>query len=331
MSKLIVVIGATGTQGGSVVDTFLGETGWKIRGLTRNANSASAQNLKDKGVHEVVAANLDDVDSLVEAFKGAHTVFSVTDFWGLYSNPSNHEKAAAAGKAGNVYVAGVEIQQGKNVFDAAAKTDGLERLIFSGLSNATKWSKGKYPHVYHFDSKALAAEYGQKTYPDLWKKTSILQVGFYLNNVLTSPWMKPQKDENGVYVFSFSIPATVKLPLIATEEDTGPFTKALVEAAPEKNLIAYRAWQTMDEFLDIIRQVKGVKAVNKQLPSGTEWEAVPEELREELSENASYFEEFGYEGRDDPSLVHPKDLGVDVQLPSVADWVQKQDWSSVFT
>ena len=193
MAKLIVVIGATGTQGGSVVDTFLGESGWKIRALTRNASSASAQKLKAKGVHEVVAATLDDPTSLVEAFKGAHTVFSVTDFWGLYYNPSNNEKAAATGEAKNIWAAKYEEQQGKNVFDAAAKTEGLERLIFSGLSNATKWSKGKYSHVYHFDSKALAAEYGEATYPDLWKKTSILQVGFYLSNLLLYPFMKPQK------------------------------------------------------------------------------------------------------------------------------------------
>jgi hypothetical protein len=111
-----------------------------------------------------------------------------------------------------------------------------------------------------------------------------------------------------VYVFSYNIPTTVKLPLVAAEEDTGPFTKALVEVAPGKNLIAYRAWMTMDEYLDIIRQVTGVKAINKQLPADTHWEAIPEELREEMTDNAKYFEEFGYEGRDDPSLVHPKDV-----------------------
>ena len=193
MSKLIVVLGATGTQGGSVVNTFLQEPGWKIRALTRNTSSASAQKLKEKGVHDIVAASLDDPASLVVAFKGAHTVFSVTDFWGPYFNPANTEKASDAGVAKNVWAGKYEEQQGKNVFDAAAKTEGLQRLIFSGLSNATKWSKGKYPHVYHFDSKARAAEYGQATYPELWKKTSILQVGFYLSNSLLFPYMKPKK------------------------------------------------------------------------------------------------------------------------------------------
>jgi hypothetical protein len=206
MSKLIVVLGATGTQGGSVVNTFLDLPGWKIRALTRNANSAAAQKLKDKGVHEVVSATLDDVASLVEAFKGAHTVFSVTDFWGMYYDPANSDKAAATGQPKNVWAAKIEEQQGKNVFDAAAKTEGLERLIFSGLSNATKWSKGKYPHVYHFDSKAHAAEYGQAKYPDLWAKTSILQVGFYLSNLITYPFMRPQKVRGASVAYKLLFP-----------------------------------------------------------------------------------------------------------------------------
>ncbi|ETI20300.1 hypothetical protein G647_08334 [Cladophialophora carrionii CBS 160.54] len=331
MSKLIVVLGATGTQGGSVVDTFLGQSGWKIRALSRNANGAAAQKLKEKGVHEVVTATLDEVASLTEAFKGAHTVFSVTDFWGLYRDPSNTEKAAATGLPKNVWAARVEEQQGKNVFDAAAHTAGLERLVFSGLSHATKWSRGKYSHVYHFDAKARAAEYGREKHVELWAKTSILQVGFYLSNLSTSPFMRPRKDENGVYVLPHNFPMAVKLPLIATEEDTGPFTRALVEVAPGKNLIAYRAWMTLDEYLDIIRRVTGVKAVSKQVPLDASSGSIPEELVAELTDNANYFEEFGYEGRDDPTLVHPKDLGVDVQLPSVEDWVKKQDWSSVFT
>lgn len=86
---------------------------------------------------------------------------------------------------------------------------------------------------------------------------------------------------------------------------------ALVEVAPKQNLIAYRAWMTMDEYLEIICQVLGVKAFNKQLPADAKWEAIPDELVEELSDNSKYFEEFGYEGRDDPSLVHPKDVSSD--------------------
>ena len=182
-SKLIVVLGATGNQGGSVVETFLKEPGWTVRGLTRNASSPAAQKLKEKGV-EVVTAELSDTASLESAFQGAYAVFSVSDFWTLYANlqpPSN------------VKAYDLELQQGKNVFDAASRTTGLERLIVSSISDCTKWSKGKYKHVYHFDSKAHAVEYGKTTYPELWKKTSVLQAGFFLSNFLTSPFLTPRK------------------------------------------------------------------------------------------------------------------------------------------
>jgi hypothetical protein len=64
--------------------------------------------------------------------------------------------------------------------------------VFSSLSDATKWSRGKYTHVYHFDSKAKAEAYGRETYPELWKKTSILQAGFFLSNYLSLPIFQVQ-------------------------------------------------------------------------------------------------------------------------------------------
>ena len=86
-----------------------------------------------------------------------------------------------------------ELQQGKNVFAAAAQTAGLEKLIFSALSYATKWSKGKYQHVYHFDSEARAVEFARSSYPDLMKKTSLIQLGLYLSNMQRMPQYKPTK------------------------------------------------------------------------------------------------------------------------------------------
>lgn len=77
-----------------------------------------------------------------------------------------------------------EIQQNKNIIDAAAKVETLERFIFSSLPNTEKLSGGKYSHVHQFDEKAIAEEYGKTTYPELWKKTSVLYAGFFLENYL---------------------------------------------------------------------------------------------------------------------------------------------------
>jgi hypothetical protein len=65
---IAVIIGATGGQGGSVVDSFLKDGKYQVRAVTRNVNSANAQALHKRGV-EVVTADLNDQASLIQAFK----------------------------------------------------------------------------------------------------------------------------------------------------------------------------------------------------------------------------------------------------------------------
>ena len=68
MSKTIVILGATGKQGGSVVDVFLNVPTFKVRAVTRNATSPAALALRDRGV-EVFQGDAMDEASLVHAFK----------------------------------------------------------------------------------------------------------------------------------------------------------------------------------------------------------------------------------------------------------------------
>jgi uncharacterized protein YbjT (DUF2867 family) len=109
MSKLIVVIGATGKQGGSVLASLLADSSaseqFKYRGVTRDTSKPAAQALAKQGV-EMVAADLDNKASLVKAFKGAYGVFAVTDFWATMDK-------------------GAEVQQGKNLADAAKVSNTL--------------------------------------------------------------------------------------------------------------------------------------------------------------------------------------------------------------
>jgi uncharacterized protein YbjT (DUF2867 family) len=72
MSKLLTVVGATGTQGLSLINAALKDGTYKIRGLTRNPNSEKAAALSKRGV-EVVKADINDGESLVEAFKVCST------------------------------------------------------------------------------------------------------------------------------------------------------------------------------------------------------------------------------------------------------------------
>ena len=101
--KIIAVIGATGAQGGGLVRAILADADGEFtaRAVTRNVESDKARALAEAGA-EVVAADLDDVDSLERAFAGAHGVFCVTNFWEHFSP----EK---------------ELQQAKNLAQAAKR------------------------------------------------------------------------------------------------------------------------------------------------------------------------------------------------------------------
>ena len=184
-SPLLVVLGATGNQGGSVIAHYLSlsPSPYALRAVTRDIFSAKAVSLASQGV-EVVAGDFDNPHSLDAAFNGASVIFSVTDFLQSMFNPSLRREAAASNAEIGFYIRDYEAQQNKNIIDAAAQVNTLERFIYSSLPNTNKLSKGKYVHVYHCDGKAIAEEYCKSTYPKLWEKTSVFYAAFYLENYI---------------------------------------------------------------------------------------------------------------------------------------------------
>ncbi|MGE5247644.1 MAG: NmrA family NAD(P)-binding protein, partial [Verrucomicrobiota bacterium] len=84
--KIIAVVGATGAQGSGLCRAILEDKGgeFAVRALTRNTRSDKAKELERLGA-EVVAADVDDVGSLTQAFRGAHGAFCVTFFWEHFS------------------------------------------------------------------------------------------------------------------------------------------------------------------------------------------------------------------------------------------------------
>jgi uncharacterized protein YbjT (DUF2867 family) len=114
--KTIAVVGATGAQGGGLVRAILSDvnSGFTARALTRNVNSDKATALAKLGA-DVVAADLDEIESLRRAFEGAYGAFCVTNFWEHFSP----EK---------------ELAQATNMA-RAAKEAGLEHVIWSTLED----------------------------------------------------------------------------------------------------------------------------------------------------------------------------------------------------
>ena len=117
--RVIAVVGATGAQGGGLVRAILNDKNgpFTARAITRKVNSDKAKVLVDAGA-EVVAADLDDVKSLRQAFEGAHGVFCVTNFW-------EHFKPEK------------EISQARNMAQAA-KDAGVHHVIWSTLEDTRK-------------------------------------------------------------------------------------------------------------------------------------------------------------------------------------------------
>jgi uncharacterized protein YbjT (DUF2867 family) len=200
--KIIAVVGATGAQGGGLVRAILNDKSslFAARALTRDVNSDKARALAAEGA-EIVAADLDDLESLKRAFAGAHGVYCVTFFWAHFSP----EKEIAGARA----------------MAQAAKRTGVHHVIWSTFEDTRKWVPlsddrmptlmGKYK-VPHFDSKAEA----NTVFTELGVPTTFLLTSFYWENLIYFG-MGPKKRPDGTLAFTLPM-GDKKLPGIASED-----------------------------------------------------------------------------------------------------------------
>lgn len=144
---------------------------------------------------QIYQGDANNTDSIKAAVEGADIVFGNTVFSDALVNDQSVDLVhLKPGQSTREMSYELELQQGKNIADAVASVGGLERFIWSSLSNASKWSKGEYKGVYHFDSKANVVDYIKEKYPELAKKMSILQMGLFMTNwkwgQAAVPWEK---------------------------------------------------------------------------------------------------------------------------------------------
>ncbi|KAL5340205.1 hypothetical protein BJX70DRAFT_361819 [Aspergillus crustosus] len=143
--------------------------------------------------------------------------------------------------------------------------------------------------------------------------------------------MQPKITANGVAQFVGHLDPDLKLPFIAAEEDTGPIVRALVQEPAGKNPIGYREWSSLRGLSEAFTEATGVNAECIMLNKGESNIPLPPDLDREMEDNWAYSNEFGYEGRDDPAIVHPKDLDSFPRLENMVNYFKKQDWSKVLT
>lgn len=185
----------------------------------------------------------------------------------------------------------------------------LERFVMSNLSDASKWSGGKYTTVYHFDSKAEMIRLTRQRHPEVAARMSTLQIGHYVTNWKQFAKLAPQKQADGSFVMSRPTAPSFRMPNIVTHRDTGAFVKALVDLPPGKDLLGVSEWMTFSEWMGVWGRVLGVVARYQQISNEEMFEGLPLPMAEEIRDGFDYIEEFGFAGGDpdvlDPEQVRP--------------------------
>ncbi|KAF7316469.1 hypothetical protein MIND_00166000 [Mycena indigotica] len=308
-APLVAVVGATGTQGGSVV-LALSESNkpYRIRAFTRDVSKPKAKALADKGVEVVsVSITADNKDAVFKAFQGADYVFLVTN-WAEHGDPSR------------------ETVEGKLMIDAA-KAAGVKGIVWSGLPSIEAISGGKYKRVGHFESKARVSEYGRAAgvpFVDV-------QAGGYASNVRT--FSRPIKTSDDTWTVSLPQSASTKTPIIDCDKDYGLFVRKALEAPvfPDK-----QTWTSFGDLISNEDQVKqlaevtGKKIVYQEITpeaygAGLASFGTPPHIVTAIQEVFTSISEFGYFAKD---AIASQD-GLARKPSTWKEYVQANDWSEI--
>lgn len=181
MSKVVVISGATGQQGGATARALAGK-GFTIRALTRNPQADKAKALAAETGAELVQAELDDESSVRKALQGA---------WGAYA-------------VQNTWTAGVEGEEAQgHRFAKIAREAGVQHYVYASVASADRQTG-----IPHFENKWRV----EGTIRGLgFPSYSIIRPVFFMEN-LPSPWFL-----NGDKLVSALDPKTV-LQMIAVQD-----------------------------------------------------------------------------------------------------------------
>mmetsp|Transcript_53253 Transcript_53253/g.59522 ORF Transcript_53253/g.59522 Transcript_53253/m.59522 type:complete len:327 (+) Transcript_53253:101-1081(+) len=179
--KMIAVMGATGLQGGAVINALLtiAADEFSIRAIcfSRNPESDKAKILAEKGC-EVVMADADDVPSMVAAFSGAYGAFLVTTN-NLAHMSMTHEIETTDKLREAVSEAKVE--------HVVLSTHVDTRPIINASDDKDTWKilhEAHNSYVPHYDGKGEA---GQR-FLDSDVPVTLLFTTFYYDNFINFGW-----------------------------------------------------------------------------------------------------------------------------------------------
>ncbi|KAL8690633.1 MAG: hypothetical protein Q9218_003967 [Villophora microphyllina] len=303
--KVVVVFGATGNQGGSVIKSLQGDPKtaeeFRIRGITRDTSKPNAKALEEKGV-ETVAADINNKDQIKAALQGAYAVFAVTNYW---------EKMDAE----------LEEQQGKNIADLS-KELGVQHLIWSSLRNVKDLTDGKFPNVEHFDSKANVEKYIR----EIGIPATFFMPGFFMSNFEGFIRKSPPNDE---YTLALPMPDDTPIPLFDAAGDTGKFVKGILTHRDKllgKRVLAATDYQTPKQIIETFKQcfpnggsnAEFVNVSKDDYKNALAGAGMPPKAQEELYENMAFMHDYGYYGKE--SLDESHEI-LDAKLTTFKDFL----------
>jgi uncharacterized protein YbjT (DUF2867 family) len=223
---VILIIGSTGAQGGSVARALLKQKKFAVRLLVRNPNTHKARILQRAGA-ELVQGDLDDDISIFDAMKGCYGVFGVTNFFEHFAK---------------------EFQQGINIVEAAHAA-GIKHLVMHSLPDYYKLSHGKFS-VPHYDMKAAVETHARS----LGMPATFVHMSFYYENFLSH--FPLQKDARGDFYFGFPQGKT-KLAMVSVE-DLGGIVQSIFSKPAEyigRTVTAVGSDMTCEEYASILSRV----------------------------------------------------------------------------
>ncbi|KAH8597489.1 hypothetical protein B0O99DRAFT_684808 [Bisporella sp. PMI_857] len=241
--KVVLVLGATGTQGGAVAKELLKHPEqYTTRCLTRNAKSEKARILSDLGA-ELVEADLTAPLTLPAAFKDAWGVFAVTDFYdtAVLEDPMSEEK------------------QGENIVRAAVEA-GVQCFLWSTLPSSHEISGGKY---------SVDAMLRNAGVPGAFVRT-----GNFYENMILRKYAAYDKDADVITMKRPIITADAEITTLYVEKDLAAVCKAIYDQWDSKRAIldggyflASGARETQGQINQVLERVSGKKVVFSTKPT----------------------------------------------------------------
>ncbi|KAF4156638.1 hypothetical protein CNMCM6069_006536 [Aspergillus lentulus] len=171
-SKVVVVVGATGKQGGSVARSLLQNKNFQVRCITRSPTSAKAKELARLGAEICQADGFNEAD-LLRAFNGG---------WGAFVNTNSEDPVCSSLELASNGRTDEEL--GKNIVRCAALA-GVQHLVYSSGAPSHELTNGVV-HIPGLDMKAKVEQFARAT-PAFQTVTPII-AAWFMENMLEAEY-----------------------------------------------------------------------------------------------------------------------------------------------